>query len=59
MKKLKDLTPIGEELITKVKEPPLFMFSSTPGRYSEVQVFYDTGHSNVLFKEGTTNIYTV
>ena len=27
MKKLKDLTPIGEELITKVKDPPLFMFS--------------------------------
>ena len=60
MKKLKDLTPIGEELVTKVKDPPLFMFSSTPGRYSEVQIFYDTGNSHVLFKEGTPeNLYGV
>ena len=56
--KLKRLTPKGDILVTKLKDPPLFMFSSTPGRYSDVQIFYDTGNSHVLFKSGTPeNLY--
>ena len=58
--KLQDLTPEGEHLVTKLKEPPLFMFSSTPGRYGDSQIFYDTGNSHVLFKTGTPeNLYGV
>ena len=60
IEELKNLTPIGEELVTDLKGPPLFMFSTTPGRYSDVQIFYDTGNSHVLFKEGTPqNLYGV
>ena len=55
---LKALTPPGEELITKIKDPPLFMFSTTPGRDSDATIFYDTGNSHVLFQEGTPdNLY--
>ena len=58
--KLRNLTPDGEQLMTKLKDPPLFLFSSTPGRYSDCQIFYDTGNSHVLFKEGTPeNLYGV
>ena len=58
--KLRNLTPEGENLITNLKDPPLFMFSSTPGRFSDIQIFYDTGNSHVLFKEGTPqNLYGV
>ena len=58
--RLKDLTPQGEKLLTNLKDPPLFMFSCTPGRYSDVQIFYDTGNSHVLFKQGTPeNLYGV
>ena len=60
IEKLKKLTPSGEELMTKLKDPPLFMFSSIPGRHSNVQIFYDSGNSHVLFKEGTPqNLYGV
>ena len=55
---LKALTPLGEELVTKLKDPPLFMFSSTPGKDFDATIFYDTGKSHVLFKEGTpANLY--
>ena len=51
--KLKNNTPKGETLITKVKDPPLFMFSTIPGKDSPAQVFYDGGNSHCLFKKGT------
>ena len=44
--RLKNLTPPGDNLITKIKDPPLFMFSSIPGKESDVQIFYDTGNSD-------------
>ena len=34
------------------------MFSSTPGRHSDATIFYDTGNSHVIFREGTPdNLY--
>ena len=60
IEKLKDRTPSGEELRVELKDQPLFMFSSTPGKDWDVQIFYDTGNSHVLFKEGTPpNLYGV
>ena len=60
IEKLKDKTPSGEELSVELKDQPLFMFSSTPGKDWDVQIFYDTGNSHVLFKEGTPpNLYGV
>ena len=57
---LKELTPDGDELCTKLKEPPLFMFSTTPGRDSDVTIFYDGGNSHCLFDKGTPdNLYGV
>ena len=57
---LKDRTPVGEELITKLMEPPLFIFSSTPGRDSDVMIFYDGGNSHCLFDQGTPdNLYGI
>ena len=57
---LKAKTPPGEELCTKLKEPPLFMFSSMPGKDSDVSIFYDGGNSHCLFDEGTPeNLYGV
>ena len=57
---LKDRTPDGDELCTKLKDPPLFMFSTTPGRDSDVTIFYDGGNSHCLFNEGTPdNLYGV
>ena len=53
MARLKNRTPAGDVLITKVKEPPLFMFSTIPGKDSPAQVFYDGGNSHCLFKKGT------
>ena len=50
---LKELTPEGETLVTKLKDPPLFMFSTTPGKDKDVQIFYDTGNSHCLFQTGT------
>ena len=58
--KLKGLTPEDESLITKFKDPPLFLFSSIPGKYGPVTVFYDTGNSHCLFCKGTPeNLYGV
>ena len=38
----------------------LQMFSTTPGKDKNVQIFYDTGNSHVLFKTGTPeNLYGV
>ena len=37
---LQELTTLGEKLVTELKDPPLFMFS-TSGRYIDVQIFYD------------------
>ena len=51
--KLKSITPDGDVLITKIKDPPLFMFSTIPGKDSAVQVFYDGGNSHCLFQKGT------
>ena len=60
IEKLRNLTPKGEHLVTELKDPPLFMFSTISGRFSDVQVFYDSGNSHVLFKEGTPeNLYGV
>ena len=57
---LKDRTPDGDELCTKLKDPPMFMFSTTPGRDSDVTIFYDGGNSHCLFNEGTPdNLYGV
>ena len=57
---LKELTPEGETLVTKLKDPPLFMFSTTPGKDKDVQIFYDTGNSHCLFQTGTpANLYGV
>ena len=53
MTTLKKHTPAGDTLVTKMKEPPLFMFSTIPGKNSPVQVFYDGGNSHLLFKRGT------
>ena len=53
IEKLKDQTPAGEHLVTDLKDSPLFMFSSTPGKNWDVQIFYDTGNSHVLFQDGT------
>ena len=51
--RLKNKTLEGDVLITKIKEPPLFMFSTIPGKDSPAQVFYDGGNSHCLFKKGT------
>ena len=57
---LKELTPEGETLVTKLKDPPLFMFSTTPGKDKDVQIFYDTGNSHCLFQTGTpANLFGV
>ena len=53
MTTLRKHTPAGDTLVTKMKEPPLFMFSTIPGKNSPVQVFYDGGNSHLLFKRGT------
>ena len=58
--KLKDMRPQFENLITKFKDPPLFLFSSISGRYGPVNIFYDTGNSHCLFCKGTAkNLYGV
>ena len=58
--KLKGLTPEGESLITKFKDPPLFLFSSISGRYGPITICYDTGNSHCLFCKGTPeNLYGV
>ena len=60
IQKLQELTPEGQHLVTELKDPPLFMFSYTTGKHSDVQIFYDTGNSHVLFKDGTPeNLYGV
>ena len=51
--RLKGITSPGVVLITKIKDPPLFMFSTIPGRDSPVQIFYDVGNSHCLFKTAT------
>ena len=53
LNRLKNLTPAGDTLITKMRDPPLFMFSSIPGMDSDVQIFYDGGNSHCLFREVT------
>ena len=50
--RLKNLTPEGDTLITKLKDPPLFMFSTISGRTRDIQIFYDGGNSHCLFKTG-------
>jgi hypothetical protein len=50
--RLKNLTPEGDILVTKLKDPPLFMFSSISGKTREIQIFYDGGNSHCLFKMG-------
>ena len=50
--RLKNLTPEGDTLITKLKDPPLFMFSTISGMTREIQIFYDGGNSHCLFKTG-------
>ena len=54
------MRPQFENLITKFKDPPLFLFSSISGRYGPVNIFYDTGNSHCLFCKGTAkNLYGV
>ena len=50
LEKLKALTPAGDTLSTKLKEHPLFMFSSVAGRTRDHQIFYDTGNSHCLYR---------
>ena len=50
--RLKNLTPHGDNLDTKFKDPTLFMFYSIPSKESDVQIFYDTGNSDCLFLKG-------
>ena len=50
--RLKANTPIGDTLITKIKEPPLFMFSCIVGMNGDVLIFYDGGNSHCLFRKG-------
>eukprot|EP00092_Neocalanus_flemingeri_P018101 GFUD01019591.1.p1 GENE.GFUD01019591.1~~GFUD01019591.1.p1 ORF type:complete len:2548 (-),score=673.50 GFUD01019591.1:927-8570(-) len=60
IQKLQSLTPPGEQLCTKLKDPPLFMFSTIQGEKGGEFVFYDSGNSHVLFKTGTPqNLYGV
>ena len=53
LEKLEALTPAGDTLSTKLKEHPLFMFSSVAGRTRDHQIFYDTGNSHCLYRTGT------
>ena len=58
MARLKNQTPAGDTLITKLKDPPLFLFSSIPGRDKTINVFCDSGNSHYLFTEGIPeNLY--
>ena len=50
--RLKALTPDGDTLVTKIKDPPLFMFSSIIGKNGDVLIFYDGGNSHCLFRKG-------
>ena len=60
MESLKNHTPVGDTLITKLKEPPLFLFCSIPGRHKVINVFCDTGNSHCLFTNGTPeNLYVI
>ena len=50
--RLKALTPDGDTLVTKIKDPPLFMFSSIIGKNGDVLIFYGGGNSHCLFRKG-------
>ena len=50
--RLKNLTPDGDTLVTKIKEPPLFIFSCIVGKNGDVLIFYGSSNSPCLFRKG-------
>ena len=50
--RLMALTPDGDTLVTKIKDPPLFMFSCIVGKKEDILIFYDGGNSHCLFSRG-------
>ena len=60
MARLRNRTPAGDTLITKLKDPPIVLFCSIPGRKKELNVFCDSGNSHCLFTKGTQeNLYGI
>ena len=53
MARLKNRTPVGDTLITKLKDPPLFRLCSILGWHRVINVFCNTGNSHCLFTNGT------
>ena len=44
--RLKSLTPEDDVLKTKLKDHPMFMFSTVEGKTHEHQIFHDAGNSH-------------